>query len=144
MQFTRWFDLLFILAVRNRNDLQQKERERLVASPPKERGSRKTGYTIAGYPYAFFGVPTIIHSKRVELSGEIWREKETDCGGLLKVAKIWVNDMPSGYEIVLGMQCQDCRYTDSIRIPYSGHKQIFNSTSKRTWALRDPKITIDH
>ena len=119
--------------------MQQKEKERLIAPPPKERGSRKTGYTIAGYPYAFFGVPTIIHAKRVELSGEAWKEKEVDCGGLLKAVRIWVNDLQSGYEVVLGLQCQDCKYTDSIRIPYSGHKQLFNSTSRRTWALRDPK-----
>ena len=108
-----------------------------MASPAKERGLRKTGYTIAGYPYAFFGVPTIIHSKRVELLNGNWKEKDQDCGGLMKVMRVWVNDVPSGYEIVLGLQCQDCKYTDSIRIPYSGHKQLFNSTSNRTWALKE-------
>lgn len=116
--------------------MQNKAKEKLLAPPAKERGLRRTGYNVAGYPYALFGVPTIIHSKRVELSGESWREKEQDCGGLMRVVKIWVNDLPTGYEIVLGLQCQDCRYTDSIRLPYSGHKQLFNSTSNRTWALR--------
>ena len=111
----------------------------MLSAPPRERGSRRTGYTIAGYPFAFFGVPTIIHSKQVELVGDVWREKESDCGGLLKVVRLWVNDLPTGYEVVLGMQCQDCKYTDSIRIPYAGHKQLFNSTSRRTWALKDPK-----
>ena len=55
----------------------------------------------------------------------------------MKLAKIWVNDLPGGYEVVLGMSCQDCGYTDSIRIPYTGHKQIFNSTSNRTWGLHE-------
>lgn len=117
----------------------RKERDRMISPPPKERGLRRTGYAIAGYPFAFFGVPTIIHSKRVELAADGWKEKESDCGGLMKLAKIWVNDIPTGYEIVLGLQCQDCKYTDSIRIPYAGHKQLFNSTSNRTWALRDSK-----
>jgi len=36
-----------------------------LAPPKKERGLRKTGYTIAGYPFAQFGIPTIIHSKQV-------------------------------------------------------------------------------
>src|ERR1039458_6137385 len=97
----------------NSADLQQKEKERLLAPPARERGLRRNGYTIAGYPFAFFGVPTIIHSKQVELSGDVWREKEADCGGLMKVTRVWVNDLPLGYEIVLGMQCQDCKYTDS-------------------------------
>jgi hypothetical protein len=119
--------------------LQHKEREKLLAPPARERGLRRNGYTIAGYPHAFFGVPTIIHSKKVELVGEIWKEKDQDCGGLMKLVKIWVNDIPTGYEVVLGLQCQDCKYTDSIRVPYSGHKQLFNSTSKRTWALRDSR-----
>ena len=127
------------LQFRSRTELQQKEREKILAPPPRERGLRRNGYTIAGYPFAFFGVPTIIHSKKVELVGEVWREKEADCGGLMKVARVWVNDLPSGYEVVLGMQCQDCKYTDSIRFPYSGHKQLFNTSSKRTWALKDPK-----
>ena len=117
--------------------MQRKEIERALSPPKRERGLRRTGFTVAGYPYAFFGVPTIIHAKRVELSGEQWREKEQDCGGLMKLAKIWVNDMPVGYEVVLGLQCQDCKYTDSIRLPYSGHKQLFNSTSNRTWSLKE-------
>jgi hypothetical protein len=119
--------------------LQKKEKDRLIAPPPKERGLRKTGYTIAGYPFAFFGTPTLVHAKKVELVGEKWRELDSDCGGLLKVAKIWVNDLPSGYEVVLGVQCQDCKYTDSIRIPYTGHKQLFNSASNRTWSLKEGK-----
>jgi hypothetical protein len=117
--------------------LQNKERNKLLSAPPKERGLRKTGYTIAGYPFAMFGVPTIIHAKRVELVGGNWREKDSDCGGLMKLVRIWVNDVPSGYEVVLGLQCQDCKYTDSIRIPCSGHKQLFNSTSDRTWSLKE-------
>ena len=117
--------------------MQKKEKEKLLSPPLRERGLRRTGYTIAGYPFAFFGVPTIIHSKVVELVGEAWREKDIDCGGLMKLTKLWVNDMPSGYEVVLGLQCQDCKYTDAIRIPYVGHKQLFNSTSKRTWGLRE-------
>ena len=123
--------------VRKQITLQKKEKERLLSPPPKERGLRKTGYTIAGYPYAQFGVPTIIHAKRVEVQGDSFREKDVDCGGLMKLAKIWVNDVPQGYEVVLGLQCQDCKYSDSIRIPYTGHKQLFNATSNRTWALRD-------
>ncbi len=119
--------------------MQKKEKDRLLAPPPKERGLRKTGYSIAGYPFAFFGTPTFIHAKKVELAGEKWRELDSDCGGLLKLAKIWVNDVPSGYEVVLGMQCQDCKYTDAIRIPYAGHKQLFNSTSNRTWSLKEGK-----
>jgi len=115
----------------------KKEREKLSTPPAKERGLRKTGYTIAGYPFAFFGVPTILHSKVVELSGDSWRETDRDCGGLMKVAKLWVNDLPSGYEVVLGLQCQDCKYTDSIRVPYTGHKQLFNSSSGRTWSLKE-------
>ncbi|MDG6905868.1 MAG: hypothetical protein JRN20_08800 [Nitrososphaerota archaeon] len=118
--------------------MQQKDREKLFVPPTRERGLRKNGDTVAGYPFAFFGVPTFIHSKKVELLGNTWREKESDCGGLLKVVRIWINDLPSGYEVVLGMQCQDCKYTDSIMIPYSGHKQLFNSTSRRTWALKEP------
>jgi hypothetical protein len=117
--------------------LQKKEKDRLLAPPPKERGLRKTGYSVAGYPFAFFGVPTLIHSKKVELAGEKWRESDIDCGGLLKLTKIWVNDVPNGYELVLGLQCQDCKYSDSIRLPYSGHKQLFNSTSYRTWSLKE-------
>lgn len=109
----------------------------MIAPPAKERGLRRTGYSIAGYPFALFGVPTIIHSKQVELSNGMWKEKDSDCGGLMKLAKIWVNDMSAGYEVVLGLQCQDCKYTDSIRIPYVGHKQIFNSTSKRTWSFKE-------
>jgi hypothetical protein len=116
---------------------KRKEREKVASPPPKERGLRKTGYTIAGYPFAFFGVPTVIHSKVVELSGGRWRETDRDCGGLMKAVRIWVNDLPGGYEVVLGLQCQDCSYTDSIRIPYSGHKQVFNSSSNRTWSLKD-------
>ena len=111
----------------------------MLAPPPKERGLRKTGYTVAGYPFAFFGTPTLIHAKKVELAGERWKELDADCGGLLKATKIWVNDLPSGYEVVLGLQCQDCKYTDSVRIPYLGHKQLFNSSSNRTWSLREGK-----
>ena len=114
----------------------KKEKEKLIQPPPRERGLRRTGYTFAGYPFSFFGVPTIIHAKRVELAGETWRESDRDCGGLLKLSRIWVNDLPGGYEVVLGMKCQDCGYADSIRIPYSGHKQIFNSASNRTWSLK--------
>jgi len=117
--------------------LKKKEKERLLLPPPKERGLRRTGYTVAGYPFAFFGVPTLIHAKKVELAGEKLREMDVDCGGLLKLAKVWVNDLPGGYEVVLGLQCQDCKYSDSIRIPYTGHKQLFNSTSNRTWSLKD-------
>jgi hypothetical protein len=118
-------------------DLPKKEKERLLGPPPKERGLRRTGYSVAGYPFSFFGVPTLIHARKVELSGDKWRETDIDCGGLLKLAKLWVNDVPNGYEIVLGLQCQDCGYSDSIRIPYSGHKQLFNSTSNRTWSLKE-------
>jgi len=75
----------------------------------------------------------------MELAGGTWKEENVDCGGLMKLAKIWVNDLPGGYEVVLGMMCQDCGYSDSIRIPYSGHKQIFNSTSNRTWGLHEGK-----
>lgn len=117
--------------------MQNKEKEKLLSPPARERGLRKTGYTVAGYPYALFGVPTIIHAKQVVLVGGTWREKDQDCGGLMRIARIWVNDLPTGYEIVLGMQCQDCKYTDSIRIPYVGHKQLFNRTSSRTWGLKD-------
>lgn len=113
-----------------------KKKNASIAPPKRERGLRKTGYTVAGYPFAFFGVPTIIHAKKVELKANEWRETEVDCGGLLKLAKLWVNDLPGGYEVVLGMECQDCKYTDSIRIPYEGHKQLFNSTSNRNWGLR--------
>ncbi|HZW55564.1 MAG TPA: hypothetical protein VFF30_04680 [Nitrososphaerales archaeon] len=117
--------------------MQRKTKENLIQPPVRERGLRKTGYTIAGYPFAFFGVPTIIHAKRVELREQGWIEREEDCGGLMKAVKIWVNDVPGGYEVVIGLQCQDCKYTDSIRIPYTGHKQVFNSASKRTWGLRE-------
>jgi hypothetical protein len=117
--------------------LQKKEKERLLSPPPKERGLRKTGYTVAGYPFAFFGVPTLIHAKKAELVRDSWREIDSDCGGLLKLARIWVNDLPNGYEVVLGLQCQDCKYSDSIRVPYTGHKQLFNNTSNRTWSLKD-------
>jgi hypothetical protein len=117
--------------------LQKKEKDRLLAPPPRDRGLRRTGFTVAGYPFAFFGTPTLIHAKKVELAGEKWRETDVDCGGLLKVAKVWMNDVPGGYEIVLGVQCQDCKYSDAIRIPYSGHKQLFNSTSNRTWSLKE-------
>ena len=117
--------------------LQKKEKARLLSPPPKERGSRKTGYTVAGYPFAFFGVPTFIHARKAEIVGDSWREIDSDCGGLLKMTKVWVNDLPNGYEVVLGLQCQDCKYSDSIRIPYSGHKQLFNSASNRTWSLRE-------
>ena len=117
--------------------MPRKGREKLSQPPPRERRYRNTGYTIAGYPYAFFGVPTILHSRRMTLQGGVWKEEGTDCGGLMKLAKIWVNDLPSGYEVVLGMLCQDCGYTDSIHIPYTGHKQIFNSTSSRNWGLHE-------
>ena len=107
----------------------------ILAPPKRERGLRRTGYTVAGYPFAYFGVPTLIHAKKVEFKGGEWHETDIDCGGLLKAQRIWVNDLPQGYEVVLGMQCQDCEYTDSIRVPYSGHKQLFNSASNRAWSL---------
>ena len=119
------------------NGPKRDARRKAALPPPKERGLRKTGYNVAGYPFAFFGVPTILHSKKVELQGEKWRETDVDCGGIMKPVRVWVNDVPSGYEVVLGLECQDCRYTDSIRIPYSGHKQLFNSTSNRTWRLSE-------
>jgi hypothetical protein len=107
-------------------------------SPPKrERGLRRTGYTVAGYPFAQFGKPTILHSKKVGLAPTGWRETDYDCGGLMKAARIWVNDEPIGYEIVIALECQDCHYSDAIRIPYVGQKQLFNSTSNRTWGLRE-------
>jgi len=117
--------------------MQKKEKDKLLGPPPRERGLRGTGYTVAGYPFAFFGIPTLIHAKRVEFAGEKWKETEADCGGLLKLVRLWVNDVPNGYEVVLGLQCQDCKYSDSIRIPLSGHKQLFNSTSNRTWSLKE-------
>ncbi|MDG6996778.1 MAG: hypothetical protein JRN52_12720 [Nitrososphaerota archaeon] len=117
--------------------MQKKEHDRLISPPARERGLHGTGYTIAGYPFARFGIPTIIHAKKVELAGGTWRERNLDCGGLMKLARLWVNDLPGGYEVVLGLECQDCHYTDSIRIPYSGHKQLFNATSKRTWGLKE-------
>jgi len=119
--------------------MPKKAKDKLTQPPPRERRLRNTGYTVAGYPHAFFGVPTILHSKRMELQGGTWREQQEDCGGLMKLARIWVNDLPEGYEVVLGMLCQDCGYSDAIRIPYVGHKQIFNSTSKRTWGLHEAK-----
>jgi hypothetical protein len=112
---------------------------KVAAAPPKERGLRRTGYTVAGYPFAFFGIPTILHSKKVELAGAKWRETDIDCGGIMKPSKIWVNDLPNGYEIVIGLECQDCKYSDALRFPYSGHKQIFNSTSLRTWKLNEQR-----
>jgi hypothetical protein len=118
--------------------LQKKERDKLLAPPPRERNLSGTGYTIAGYPYAKFGVPTIIHSRMAELAGESWKIKDAECGGLMKLARVWVNDLPQGYEVVLGLECLDCHYTDSIRIPYAGHKQLFNSTSRRSWSLKEP------
>lgn len=108
-----------------------------VLPPHKERGLSKTGYTIAGYPFARFGIPTIIHAKKVTLLKGGWQGTDSDCGGLMKAAKIWVNDLTNGYEVVIALECQDCKYTDAIRIPYSGHKQLFNATSKRTWGLRE-------
>jgi len=114
-----------------------KDLKKIVAPPPKERGLRKTGFTIAGYPFAYFGLSTILHAKRVELVRGIWKEEDIDCGGIMKLTKIWVNDVPNGYEVVLGMGCQECGYTDSIRLPYSGHKQLFNNTSHRTWRLSE-------
>ncbi|MHB1908522.1 MAG: hypothetical protein ACYCQJ_06580 [Nitrososphaerales archaeon] len=104
--------------------------------PKRERGLRRTGYTVAGYPFVQFGVPTILHSKKVILERDSWRETDLDCGGIMKTSKIWVNDLPNGYEVVLAFECQDCKYSDSIRIPYIGHKQLFNSTSTRTWSLK--------
>ena len=108
-----------------------------LVPPKKERGLRKTGYTIAGYPFAQFGIPTIIHSKQVRLQNDGWRETDNDCGGLMKAVRLWVNDLPNGYELVVGLECQECKYSDSIRIPYEGHKQLFNSASNRTWGLRE-------
>jgi hypothetical protein len=118
--------------------MQKKLGKKEVALPPKrERGLRRTGYIVAGYPFAQFGVPTIVHAKKMTLEANGWKETDNDCGGIMKSVRIWVNDLPTGYEIVLGLECQDCRYTDAIRIPYSGHKQLFNSTSDRTWSLKD-------
>ena len=105
--------------------------------PAKERGLGNTGYTVAGYPFARFGVPTLIHSKKAILNKTGWQVTEIDCGGLLKSVKIWINDIPNGFEIAIAFECQECRYTDTIRIPYSGHRQLFNSTSKRTWGLKE-------
>jgi hypothetical protein len=115
------------------------KQQQILAPPKHERGLRKTGYTITGYPFSQFGVPTILHAKKVRLEGQSWKETEVDCGGIMKAARIWVNDLPNGYDVVIGLQCQDCKYTDSIRIPYVGHKQLFNSTSNRTWSLKDPR-----
>jgi hypothetical protein len=117
--------------------MAKENRSAVLAPPKRERGLRKTGFTIAGYPFAQFGVPTIIHARRVRLENMVWKETEQDCGGIMKAARIWVNDQPGGYEVVLGLECQDCKYTDSIRIPYSGHKQLFNSASNRTWSLKE-------
>ena len=61
----------------------------------------------------------------------------------MKVARIWVNDLPSGYEVVLGMQCQDCKYTDSIRIPYTGHKQLVQQHFKADVGVKGPEVTLD-
>jgi hypothetical protein len=115
---------------------RQKVKSTLVLPPKKERGLRKTGYTVAGYPFALFGIPTILHSKKVEVRTNALRETDLDCGGLMKPVKIWVNDVPDGYEVVIALQCLECKYIDDIRFPYSGHKQLFNSTSNRTWSLR--------
>jgi hypothetical protein len=117
--------------------MSRREKEKVLSAPKQERRLRGTGYTIAGYPFAMFGVPTIIHAKQVEFFRGSWRPKDVDCGGLMKAVKLWVNDLPNGYEVVIGLECQDCKYTDSIRIPYSGHKQLFNSTSNRTWSLKE-------
>ena len=108
-----------------------------IPPPSKERGVSRTGFTIAGYPFARFGVPTIIHAKRATLTKSGWQGTDTDCGGLMKAVKLWVNDLPTGYEVAIAFECQECKYTDAIRIPYSGHKQLFNSTSNRTWSLRE-------
>ncbi len=105
--------------------------------PKRERGLSKAGYTVAGYPFARFGIPTILHAKKARLTNSGWKEIDIDCGGLMKAVKLWVNDLPNGYEVVIALECQECKYTDAIRIPYSGHKQLFNSTSNRTWTLRD-------
>ncbi len=105
--------------------------------PKRERGLSKTGYMIAGYPFARFGIPTIIHAIKGKLTNRGWQETDAECGGLMKAAKLWVNDFPDGYEVVIALECKECKYTDAIRIPYSGHKQLFNSTSNRTWALRE-------
>jgi hypothetical protein len=108
-----------------------------LAAPKRERSLRQTGYTIAGYPFAQFGVPTILHSKRVVLASGRWKATDQDCGGIMKPIRLWMNDLPTGYELVIALQCQDCKYSDAIRIPYVGQKQLFNSTSNRTWGLRD-------
>lgn len=117
-----------------------KEKKNEYLLPPKrERGLRSTGYAIAGYPFAQFGVPTILHSRKMQPGNNGWRETGADCGGIMSPVKVWVNDLANGYEVVLGLQCQECRYTDAIRIPYVGHKQLFNSTSNRTWSLKESR-----
>lgn len=114
-----------------------KEKKNLHLLPSKrERGLRKTGYSIVGYPFAQFGIPTIVHAKKVRAESSGWKETDLDCGGLMKPIKIWVNDLPNGYDIVIGLECQECKYSDAIRFPYVGHKQLFNSTSNRTWGLK--------
>lgn len=113
------------------------KQQQLLAPPKRERGFGKTGYTISGYPYAHFGIPTILHARKMRLESQGWKETDIDCGGIMKPLRIWVNDLPNGYEVVIGLECQDCKYTDSIRIPYVGHKQLFNSTTNRTWSLKD-------
>jgi hypothetical protein len=120
------------------NSGRRKRDDRLLP-PKRERGFANTGYTIAGYPFVRFGVPTILHAKKMELASNGWRDTGQDCGGIMKPVKLWVNDLPNGYEVVLGLQCQDCEYTDSIRLPYEGHKQLFNSTSNRTWSLKESR-----
>ena len=116
--------------------MPKEKKNRHLLPPKRERGLRKTGYTIAGYPFAQFGVPTIIHAKKMRVESGGWKETDLDCGGLMRPLKIWVNDLPNGYEVVIGLECQECKYSDAIRFPYTGHKQIFNSTSNRTWGLK--------
>ena len=115
-------------------------RNQELLPPKRERGLRRTGYTISGYPFAQFGVPTILHAKKVKLTTSGWAESDIDCGGIMRPVKIWVNDIPNGYEVVLALECQDCKYSDAIRLPYSGHKQLFNGTSNRTWSLKESGI----
>ena len=116
--------------------MQKHNRNEYTLPPKRERALRKTGYLISGYPFAQFGIPTILHAKKVRRQSNGWLETDLDCGGLMRVVKLWVNDIQNGYEVVIALECQECKYSDSIRFPYSGHKQLFNSTSNRTWGLK--------
>ena len=58
------------------------KQQQILAPPKHERGLRKTGYTITGYPFSQFGIPIILHAKKVRLEGQVWKETEADCGGI--------------------------------------------------------------